>query len=74
MVMTMDEVDVENQRRALDCRVTCRETIEAHQDGAAGARRNIPREAVFEIYQETHDPSLGCLFGGASFRRELRGI
>jgi len=26
-------------------------TIEAHQDGAAGARWTIPREAVFELYQ-----------------------
>jgi hypothetical protein len=26
-----------------------------------GARRNIPREAVFEIYQEAYDPPLGSL-------------
>jgi LmbE family N-acetylglucosaminyl deacetylase len=57
VVMTVDEVDVEKQRRALDCYVTYRETIER-----AGARRNIPREAVFEIYQEAHDPSLESLF------------
>jgi hypothetical protein len=41
----------------LDCYVTYRETIER-----AGARRNIPREAVFEIYQEAHDPPLKSLF------------
>jgi hypothetical protein len=62
VVMTVDEVDVEKQRQALDCYVTYRETIEAHLDGAAGARRNIAREAVFEIYQEAHDPPLCDLF------------
>ena len=61
VVMTVDEVDVEKQRRALDCYVTYRETIER-----AGARRNIPREAVFEIYQEAYDPPLGSLFEGLS--------
>jgi hypothetical protein len=59
VVMTVDEVDVEKQQHALDCYVTYRETIEAHQDGSAGARRNIPREVVFEIYQEAYDPPLG---------------
>jgi hypothetical protein len=59
VVMTVDEVDVEKQRQALDCYVTYREAIEK-----AGARRNIPREAVFEIYQETHDPPLASLFDG----------
>ena len=59
VVMTVDEVDVEKQRQALDCYVTYRETIEQ-----AGARRNIPREAVFEIYQEAHDPPLESLFEG----------
>ena len=28
-----------------------------------GARRNVPRQAVFEIYQEAHDPPLKSLFG-----------
>ena len=64
VVMTVDEIDVEKQRQALDCYVTYRETIDAHQDGAAGAKRNIPREAVFEIYQEAHDPPLGSLVEG----------
>ena len=59
VVMTVDEVDVEKQRRALDGYVTYRETIEK-----AGARRNIPREAVFEIYQEAHDPPLDGLLDG----------
>ena len=59
VVMTVDEVDVEKQQQVLDCYVTYRETIER-----AGARRNIPREAVFEIYQEAHDPPLSSLFEG----------
>jgi hypothetical protein len=46
--MTVDEVDVENQRRALDCYVTYQETI----------------EAAFEIYQEVYDPPLESLFDG----------
>jgi hypothetical protein len=27
-----------------------------------GIKRNIPREAVFEVYQEAHDPPLNSLF------------
>ena len=53
VVMTVDEGDVEKQRQALDCYVTYRETIER-----AGAKRNVPREAVFEIYQEEYRPPL----------------
>jgi len=37
VVMTLDEIDVEKQQRALDCYVTYRETIEARQDGSAGS-------------------------------------
>jgi hypothetical protein len=57
VVMTVDEVDVEKQRQALDCYVTYQQTIEE-----AGARRNIPCEAVFEIYQEAYEPLLCDLF------------
>jgi LmbE family N-acetylglucosaminyl deacetylase len=59
VVMTVDEVDVENQRRALDCYVAYAETIER-----AGARRNIPRQVAFETYQEAHQPPLESLLGG----------
>jgi hypothetical protein len=59
VVVTVGEVDVENARRALDCYVTYAETIER-----AGAKRNIPRQAVFEIFQEEHDPPLNSLFEG----------
>jgi hypothetical protein len=64
VLMTVDEVDVEKQQQALDCYVTYRETIEK-----AGARRNVPREAVFEIYQEGHDPPLGSLGEGLAVSR-----
>jgi hypothetical protein len=59
VVMTVDEVDVERQQQALDCYVTYRETIEQ-----AGARRNIPREAVFEVYQGKYTPPLSSLVEG----------
>ena len=59
VMMTVDEVDVEKQRQALDCYVTYRETIEE-----AGAKRKLPREAVFEVYQEAHDPPLRSLVEG----------
>ena len=62
VVMTVDKVDVGKQQQALDCYVTYQATIEAHQDGSAGARRNIPHEAVFEIYKEAHEPPLESLF------------
>ena len=58
-VFAVDEVDIENARRALDCYVTYQETIEK-----SGVRRNIPRQAMYEIYQEHHDPPLDDLFGG----------
>ena len=64
VVMTVDEVDVEKQQQALDCDVTNRETIEAHQDGFAGTRRNIPREAVFEVYHVKYTPPLSSLVEG----------
>ena len=39
---------LEAMRRALDCYVTYAATIEE-----SGIKRNIPREVVFEVYQET---------------------
>jgi len=57
VLTTVDEVDVETMRQALDCYVTYADTIEAHLDGT-GIKRHIAREAVFELYQETRDPPL----------------
>ena len=55
----MDDIEVEKQQQALDCYATYQATIEQ-----AGARRNIPLEAVFEVYQEGHDPPLSSLVEG----------
>jgi hypothetical protein len=55
----LDEDDVEAMRRALDCYVTYAATIEE-----SGIKRDIPREAVFEIYQESYDPLLDDPLGG----------
>ena len=52
-------VDIENARQAPDCTITYVETTER-----AGAMRSIPRQAVFEIDQETREPPLGSLFEG----------
>ena len=57
VVVPLDEVDLEAMRRALDCYVTYAATVEE-----SGIKRNIPREAVFEIYQEAHDPPLDDFF------------
>jgi hypothetical protein len=62
VAVTVDEEDVEKQQQALDCHVTYRETIER-----AGARRNIPHEAVFELYQEAHDLPLDDLLDGVKY-------
>ena len=59
VVVSLEEVDVEAMRRALDCYLTYAETIET-----SGIKLNIPREAVFELYQEAHDPPLKDLFEG----------
>jgi hypothetical protein len=59
VVVSLDEDDLEAMRRALDCYVTYRETIET-----SGIKRNIPREAVFELYQEAYEPPLKSLLDG----------
>jgi hypothetical protein len=56
VVVPLDEVDLEAMRRAMACYVTYAATIEG-----AGIKRNIPRETVFELYQEAHDPPLESL-------------
>jgi hypothetical protein len=57
VLTTVGDVDLENQYRALDCYVTYRATIEE-----AGIRNSLSSEAVFEIYQEAHEPRLSSLF------------
>jgi LmbE family N-acetylglucosaminyl deacetylase len=58
VVVPLDDVDLEAMRQALDCYVTYAATVEE-----SGIKRDIPRDAVFELYQETHDPPLGSLVG-----------
>jgi hypothetical protein len=63
MVMPGDEDDLDAMRRALDCYVSYAATIESHLDGP-GIKRNIPREAVFAVCREAHDPPLDGLSDG----------
>jgi LmbE family N-acetylglucosaminyl deacetylase len=56
-VFEVDEVDVENGHKALDCYETFRETIQK-----SGIREFIGGAALFEIFQENHNPPLEDLF------------
>jgi hypothetical protein len=56
VVVPLDEADLDAMRRALDCYVTYAATVEE-----SGIKRDIPREAVFEVYQEEHKPPLRSL-------------
>ena len=58
-VFEIDEIDIDNKHRALDCYVTYQETIEQ-----SGIKDLVQPQAVFEIYQEDHDPPLDDLLGG----------
>ena len=58
-VLTVDEVDIETNYRALDCYVTYKETIEQ-----SGIKQLLTPEVAFEIYQEAHDPPLESLLDG----------
>jgi hypothetical protein len=58
VVMTVDEVDVEAMRRALDYYVTYAETIEW-----SGIKRSIPHEAAFEIKSRTIRRLMTCSVG-----------
>jgi hypothetical protein len=63
VMVSLDEDDLEAMRRALDCYVTYAATVEE-----SGIKRNIAREAVFEIYQEAHEPPLESLVDGLTER------
>lgn len=60
-VIQVEDVDVQNANRALDCYVTFQETIEK-----SGIRDHIGAHVVFEIFQESHDPPLSDLTQGLS--------
>ena len=56
-VLEVEEVDIDNTRRALDCYVTYQEAIEQ-----SGIKDLIPPQVSFEIFGESHDPKLTDLF------------
>ncbi|MBK8551454.1 MAG: PIG-L family deacetylase [Ignavibacteria bacterium] len=56
-VYEADDTDIENARKALDCYVTFKETIDA-----SGIKNQIYKEVNYEIYQETHSPKLKNIF------------
>lgn len=56
-VVTVDDIDIENCHKALDCYLTFQETIEK-----TNVKDFILHEAAFEIFQEDHKPPLQNLF------------
>lgn len=56
-ICNVDEVDIENCMKALDCYVTFKETIEA-----SGIRNKINDKVYFEIYQEEFKDKLNDIF------------
>lgn len=57
VIFKVDEVDIENCKKALDCYVTFQETIKA-----TNVQQHITNEVVYEIYGEKHEPKLKNLF------------
>lgn len=56
-VFEVDDTDVENNRKALDCYVTFRETIDN-----TDIKNQIQRTVNFEIFGETHEKKLNNIF------------
>jgi LmbE family N-acetylglucosaminyl deacetylase len=59
VVYEVDDIDIENARRALDCYVTYQAAIER-----TGIKDHVQRQVPYEIYGEQHDPKLKGLFAG----------
>lgn len=53
----IDDIDIETSKKALDCYVSFKETIEK-----TNIKNQIYKKAHFEIYLENHDPKLIDLF------------
>ena len=53
VLTTVDEIDVEKQQQALDCYVTYRETIDAHQDGMGPGGISRARQCLSSIRRRT---------------------
>jgi hypothetical protein len=56
-IVEVDQVDIDRNLQALDCYVTFQETIEKTK-----IKDFIGHQAVFEVFQESHDPPLNDLF------------
>jgi LmbE family N-acetylglucosaminyl deacetylase len=56
-VVKVDDIDMENLHKALDCYVTFQETIQATK-----IHEQLTSEVVFEIFMEDHKPKLSSLF------------
>lgn len=56
-VVEVEQEDLDMLHKALDCYETFQETIEK-----SGIKQLVERKAVFEIFQEKHDPPLVGLF------------
>lgn len=56
-IVEVDQVDIDKNLQALDCYVTFQETIEKTK-----IKEFVGHQAVFEIFQENHDPPLRDLF------------
>lgn len=58
-IAEVEQVDIDNSLKALDCYVTFQDTIKA-----SNIQQHITKEVVFEIFMETHEPKLKDLFEG----------
>lgn len=56
-IIEVDDIDIQNNIKALDCYVSYKETIEA-----TDIKSQLSKQAVFEIYREKHEPKLKDLF------------
>ena len=60
-VIRVDDIDIGNTQRALECYLTFQETITN-----TGIKNRMHKQVVFEIFQERHDPPLANLFAKLS--------
>jgi LmbE family N-acetylglucosaminyl deacetylase len=57
VIYEVDDKDIQNAIKALDCYVTFQETIKA-----SNIQQHINKEVVFEIFGEKHEPKLKDIF------------
>lgn len=58
-IYEVDDIDIENAKKALDCYVTFKDTIDA-----VGIKNQISNQVYFEIFNEKNDNKLKNLFEG----------